>query len=157
ALADRHRDGPAGVAHPVAALQPFGRRHRDGAHAPVAEVLLDLEGQVHRLVLDEAVDRQGGVDRRERVRELDVDDRADDLDDRPRAHVARRIAAHCTCPPAISRSSCVIRPWRSLLYSSVRSAIIFTALSVAAFIETILALCSLAFAFTSTTWTRMLR
>ena len=41
-------------------------------------------------------------------------------------------------------------PWRSLLYSSVRSLISVSALSVAFFIDTMRALCSLALAFSRT-------
>ena len=48
-VADRHGDRRAGVAHLGAADQAVGGLHRDGAHHVVAEVLLDLEGQLARL------------------------------------------------------------------------------------------------------------
>jgi hypothetical protein len=63
-------------------LQPIGRAHRDRAHPVVAEVLLDFESQGVAVLegdLDAVVDL-GQLFRRE----LDVDHRAGDLDDRPR-------------------------------------------------------------------------
>lgn len=54
------------------------------------------------------------------------------------------------CPPAISSNSFVMLLWRSLLYSSVKSSIRLSALSVAFFIETMRALCSLALALSKT-------
>ena len=44
--ADRHRDRPAGVDRLHAALHAVGRLHRDGAHAVLAQVLLDLDDDV---------------------------------------------------------------------------------------------------------------
>ena len=44
--ADRHRDRPAVILGRHAALQAVGRLHRDGAHAVLAEVLLDLDDDV---------------------------------------------------------------------------------------------------------------
>ena len=41
-LADRHGDRAAGVGDLLTAGQAVGRVHRDGAHAVVAEQLLDL-------------------------------------------------------------------------------------------------------------------
>jgi hypothetical protein len=73
----------AGVAHLHAALQAVGRAHGDGAHDAVAELLLDFErqallGQLVAAVLeDERVVHPG----HRIARELDVDDRADGLDD----------------------------------------------------------------------------
>ena len=73
----------AGVAHLHAALQAVGGAERDGAHHAVAELLLDLEGEpllgqrVAAVLEDQCI-----VDLRHRfARELDVDDRADGLDD----------------------------------------------------------------------------
>src|SRR5438046_361138 len=68
-----------------------------------------------------------------------------------------RLPAHSAWPPTISSSSWVMCPWRSLLYSRVRCLIMPSALSVAFFIDTMRALCSLAFAFSSTRWMKMLR
>ena len=83
ARADGHRDRGAGVAHLHAALQAVRGAERDRAHDAVAELLLDLEGQallgqrVAAVLEDERV-----VDLRHRIaRKLDVDDRADGLDD----------------------------------------------------------------------------
>ena len=81
--ADRHRDRRAGVAHLHAALQAVRGAERDGAHDAVAELLLDLEGEA---LLGQRVaavlEDQRIVDLRHRfARELDVDDRADGLDD----------------------------------------------------------------------------
>ena len=61
----------------------------------VAQVLLHLERQLDRLVQHREVDGQRVVDRRERVGELDVDDRADDLND----------SACCSCCFKCSRST----------------------------------------------------
>ena len=46
--ADRHRDRRAGVDRLHPALHAVGRLHRDGAHAVLAEVLLDLDDDVDR-------------------------------------------------------------------------------------------------------------
>ena len=82
AVADRHRDRPAGVGDLDAALEAFGAGHRDGAHPAVAEVLLHLEGQRDRLVLrpcsrPSARCRSAGS----AVGKLDVHHRTDDLND----------------------------------------------------------------------------
>ena len=98
---------------------------------------------------DVVVHRQRVVDRRQRARERDVDDRTDHLHDRACVHM-RSLALIAAWPPAISSSSWVMLPWRSLLYSSFRSLISPSALSVALFIDTMRALCSLALAFSST-------
>src|SRR5690606_26775805 len=78
---DRHRDRFARVTDLDAALQALARAHGDGAHDAVAELLLDLEGEI-------AVgELQGVVHLRQRItRELDVDDRADDLNYCARTH-----------------------------------------------------------------------
>jgi len=120
AIADRHRDRPATVRDLVPALEALGTGHGDGAHASVAEVLLHLERQPHRLVLHGALDRQRVVDRGERARKTP----------RPPPDPRPERSCPCSCsdpsrphsawPPAISSNSCVMRPWRSLLYSSVR-------------------------------------
>ena len=86
ARADRHRDVVAGVADLHAALQAVGRTHRDRADHAVAELLLDLERQalLDELVAGVLLQHQRVVDVRHRVaRELDVDDRADALNDGP--------------------------------------------------------------------------
>ena len=46
--ADRDRDRAAGVDHLGAAGKTVGRVHRDGAHAVVAELLLDLAARARR-------------------------------------------------------------------------------------------------------------
>ena len=77
--ADRHGDRAARVLHHRAAAQAVGGAHRDGAHPVVAEVRLRLEGEDAAVVpghLERVVDLRQLV-----RRELDVDHRADDLDD----------------------------------------------------------------------------
>jgi len=95
ALADRHRDGGAGVLHLQPAHQAVRRVHRDGADGVVAEVHRHLEHEVELAVVDGLVgDPQGRVDAgKPPRRELDVDDRADDLGDR--AH--REGGIRCCC------------------------------------------------------------
>src|ERR1051325_2434313 len=141
---DGNMNRSATVMYAVAAFEALGPRHRNRAHATVAQMLLHLERDADRTVLYSALDRERVVNRRQRARELDVHDRTDDGNNGARVHAA--------VPPAISSSSCVMRPWRSLLYSSVRLRIMSAALSVAFCIDTIRALCSLAFALSSTTW-----
>ena len=76
---DRDGDRPARVDHVDPAGEAVGRRHRDRPDPVVAEVLLDLADEV---VLPVAGDRHRVVDRGQLPgRELDVDDRAGDLDD----------------------------------------------------------------------------
>src|SRR5690606_1875288 len=73
-----------GVGDGEAAAQPLARAHGDRAHDAVAELLLNLEGQVAVLELERVVDLGDGL-----AGELDVHHRADDLDDpacRARAH-----------------------------------------------------------------------
>ncbi len=67
-LAHGHRDRPARVDHVVAALKAVGGVHRDGADAVVAEVLLNLEGQVHPGALVGLLDLD--LERRVDLREL---------------------------------------------------------------------------------------
>ena len=82
AVADRHGDAVAGVAHDRAALEAVGRLQADGAHAAVADLLRDLGGDGDRLALELGVHLDREVDLGQRVgRELDVDDRAGDRDD----------------------------------------------------------------------------
>ena len=52
AVADRHRDAVADVAHDRAALQAVGRLQADGAHAAFADLLRDLGGDGDRLALE---------------------------------------------------------------------------------------------------------
>ena len=82
--------GPTGteIGAPVsidrhAARHAVGRLHRDRAHAVLAEVLLDLGDDVDLLDAGPALgdDADGVVDLRQALGELDVDDRADDLND----------------------------------------------------------------------------
>ena len=67
--------------HGEAALQALGGAHRDGAHDAVAELLLHLEREVHVRELQRLVDLRDRL-----ARELDVDDRADDLRNLARCH-----------------------------------------------------------------------
>ena len=64
-----------------AALEAFGGGHGDGADPVIAEVLLDFEGEFGGVTLDGVIQRKGVIDRRQLVRELDIDDGADDLND----------------------------------------------------------------------------
>jgi hypothetical protein len=81
-VADRYRDGRAGVGHLGAADQAVGRLHGDRPDHVVAQVLGDLEGERARAAGQLDVDVQGVEDVWHRVaRELGVDDRADDPDD----------------------------------------------------------------------------
>src|SRR5207247_5970760 len=57
-------------------------------NAFVAEVLLHLEGQSRRLVLDGVLHRQGAVDRGKRARKLHVHHWTDDLNDPARVHAS---------------------------------------------------------------------
>ncbi len=89
-LADGHRDRRTGVEHRHAAREPVGGGHGDGAHVRLAEMLGDLEGELRGVredvLLLHALHEQRVVDGGQLARlELDVDDRADDLDDLPRA------------------------------------------------------------------------
>ena len=110
-LADRDRDRGARVDDDVAAAQAVGGVHRDRAHAVVAEVLLDLEGEVDRgaAVALRDLDLERRVDLRQ-LFEHDVDDDADDLLDaalvRPLALVARGVSVLShgfQCAPSLSR------------------------------------------------------
>jgi peptide chain release factor 1 len=90
--AHRHRNGRSGVRHLHPATQAVGRAHRDGAHDAIAQLLLHFEGQV---LLGEGLgavfdELQRVVDLRHVVaRKLDVDHRADALDDPAFCHLGR--------------------------------------------------------------------
>lgn len=74
-LADRHRDGCAGVGHDEAATQAVRRAQRNRAHHAITELLLHFEGQ------RAAFELQGVVHLGHLVtRELHVDHGADTLD-----------------------------------------------------------------------------
>jgi hypothetical protein len=79
--ADRHRDRVAGVDRDQVAAQAVGRAERDGAHDAVAELLLHLEGDLGVLHLQRVVGLRHVL-----AGELDVDDRADDLNNLALAH-----------------------------------------------------------------------
>ena len=88
ARADRHRDRAAGVGDLDAALEPLGACHGDGADPAVSEVLLHLERQRRRACpATLAGNGEGVVDPGQRVGELDVHDRAGDLDDPADVHM----------------------------------------------------------------------
>ena len=119
--------GPTGteIGAPVsidrhAALHAVGRLHRDRAHAVLAEVLLDFGDDVDRLaaVAPSDDDAHGVVDRRQvPACELDVDDRADDLDDLADFAVPLLLpycsfaaSGRLTSAPTASRSTAPARP-----------------------------------------------
>ena len=83
ALAHRYADGRVGVRDLHATFESFGRTHGDGAHEAVAEMLLDLEGQLRGLAGHVELDFQRVVDFRQVAGsgEIHVNDRADDLND----------------------------------------------------------------------------
>ena len=123
------------------------------------EVLLHFQGQLDGLTLDLVIDGQRAVDAGQLLGKL------------RRPPPGRRLARSClysffstpprqlfpSWPPAISSSSLVMLPCRSLLYSRFKSLIRPAALSVALVIATIRALCSLAFASSRTRYIKMLR
>jgi hypothetical protein len=84
---DGHRDRPPGIDCLHASLHAVGRLHRDGAHAALAQVLLDLRDDVdgHAAVRRPlGHDAQRVVDFRQMTAlELHVDHRADHLHDLP--------------------------------------------------------------------------
>src|SRR5215469_807132 len=152
-LTNRHRDWFAAVRHLKAALEAFGSGHRDGAHRPVPDMLLHFESDLDRFILNFVIDIQGVVDRRQGVGELDIHNRTGDSNDFAFVHMRtwfNRYLCQPAWPPAMSSNSFVMFPWRSLLYSSFKSLIRVSALSVAFFIETMRALCSLALALSRT-------
>ena len=82
-VAHRDRDRRARVHDVDAAGEPVGRVHGDGAHAVVAEMLLDLGDQLERIsaVLRRNLHLERAVDRGQLTGEDGVDDDASDLDD----------------------------------------------------------------------------
>ncbi len=79
-LADRHRDGRAGIDALLAADHAVGAAQGDAADAAAAEMLLHLAGQIEIHALVVGFDLHGVVDRRQAVfGKLDVERRADDL------------------------------------------------------------------------------
>ena len=86
--ADRHGDGAAGIDRVLAAHEPFGRVHGDGAHDILAQMLRHLEHQ--RPVA--AIDVERVQDRRDIALETDVHDGAQNLID-----AADRIPGHLCC------------------------------------------------------------
>ena len=147
---DGHGNGRAGVDDFVAAFETIGVGHGDGPDPVVTEVLLHFEGQFDRLVLSHKFDCQRVVDGRQVFREFDIHDRTDELNNFAFIHFATFRYSLPSWPPAISSSSLVILPCRSLLYSRVKSLIRPLALSVAFFMATMRALCSLALASNKT-------
>jgi hypothetical protein len=87
--ADRHLDVVAGVLHVHAAHEPLGGVHGDRADRVLAEVLRDLEHEIPVEAADRRIRHsQRLIDRRQLAgRELDVDDRTDDLRDLTEIHV----------------------------------------------------------------------
>ena len=66
-LADGNGDRAPGVDDLVAAAQPVGGVHRDRAHAVVAEVLLDLEHELHLTAVARLGDRRSSAPSRSRA------------------------------------------------------------------------------------------
>ena len=85
----RHFDAFAGIGHRHAATQAIGRAKCDGTHDAVAELLLHLEGQADLGQTGTGVfQHQRVIDPGHRVaRELDVNHRADALNDMALLHV----------------------------------------------------------------------
>jgi len=82
-LPDGHRDWTTRVVHAHSALQAFGGRHRDRAHAGFAEMLLHFKSQLGRAAVDLEVDLERVINFRHAflVGEFDVHDRPDNLND----------------------------------------------------------------------------
>ena len=150
-FADRHRNRSARVGHRGAALEALGPGHGDRANPAVPEVLLDFERELDRLPLDGVVDGQRVVRSVAAHRETPRRPPDPRLERLYRHSCSFLLSAYQPAwPPAISSNSLVMLPCRSLLYSSVKASIRLSALSVAFFIDTMRALCSLAFALRST-------
>ena len=82
AVSDRHGDGSAGIDDRHAPDQTFGGGHGDGADNALAEVLLHFQREFFRPAGGAELDGERLVDGRDVLRgKLDVDHRADDLDD----------------------------------------------------------------------------
>ena len=120
-LADRHGDRRARVDDLDAAREAVGGVHGDGADLVVAEVLLHLADDLLELAVPAVdADREGVVDGRDLVREADVDDRPDHLDDCACVHSlnsALRVWSRgapgpghprASAPATTSRISCVM-------------------------------------------------
>src|SRR4051812_38791263 len=135
-------------------LESLSAGHGYCAHPFITQMLLHFQGKLGREVLDLKFYRKRVVDRRQCIGKFDVHYRANHLNDFAFIHAYKFLlinffyssAAYPIAIAAlvISRSSLVIFAWRNLLYSSVRSLISCFALSVAFFMATIRALCSLA-------------
>jgi hypothetical protein len=88
AFANRHGDRSARIENGHTAHEAFGGRHRDRARDTGADVLLHFQGQQLLHACRGELDGQGLIDRRDRIlRELHVNDGADDLDDFAGVHV----------------------------------------------------------------------
>src|SRR5712691_4383783 len=143
-LAHGDRDRLAHVIDWHAAGEPVGRRHGNGTHAALAQVLGNLENQLGGIREDVGAARaghlEGVVDRGQLAHlELNVDHGADDLDNLALAHLevpflnyASTAWRRASAPPTISRSSLVMRSWRALLYWMVSRLIISRAFFEAA-------------------------
>ena len=151
-FADGHRDWPAAIGNLEAALEALGAGHGDGPDQLIPELLLHFEDDLRRLVCDRVFDGQGVIYGGQRIRELNIHYSTDHLNDFScvHSHTRNLVLPYSDCPPAISSNSLVILPCRSLLYSRVKSLIRPSAFSVAFFMDTMRALCSLALAFSST-------
>src|SRR5262249_2008016 len=148
-----HAYWPTRINYCKASFQTLGARHRNRAHPFIAQMLLYLECYLDRLVLNLVFDRQRVVDTGKRSGKFNVHHWSSHLNDFARIHnqsCFQYFLAQSACPPAISSNSLVMLPCRSLLYSKVKSWISLSALSVAFFIDTMRALCSLALASSST-------
>src|SRR5262249_55335006 len=155
ACTDRHGYRLTFVGNLETALEALGGGHRDCPNQFIAQVLLHFESHLGRLVFNLVFNRQSVVDPGQCSGEVYIHHRAGNFYDRTFIHIhssSQRAEpfAHAVWPPAISSNSFVILPCRCLLYSSDRSLIRRSALSVAFFIDTIRALCSLALASSKT-------
>src|SRR5262249_7119111 len=139
-----HGNRRAGVDGFVAAFETVGAVHGDGPDPVITEMLLHFEGDLFGQILDLKLDGQRVVDGRQRLREFDIHHWTDDLNDSARIHGPLFPYSLPSWPPAMSSSSLVILPCRILLYSRVKSLMRPLALSVAFFMDTMRALCSLA-------------
>ena len=127
-VADRHRDGRPGVDDLHPAHHAVGGAHGHRAHLVLPDVLLHLGHEPDRLRGAGVLEEQGVVDLGQLPGlELDVEDGADDLDDRADVGCDRcgghamiscvvRVSAiypwSAAAPPTISAISCVIAAWR---------------------------------------------
>jgi hypothetical protein len=154
-FAHGHGNRPAGVDHFETAFQTFCARHGNRADHVVAQILLDFEGHFRRLVLNLVFDGQGVIDRGHGLGKFDVHHGTRNFNNLSFRHESTLFVRLSNpdqpdLPPAISSISLVILSWRSLLYSRDKCLIRLSALSVAFFIDTMRALCSLALAVSRT-------